>query len=174
MHRETELAALLGRTAQRDREAFRELYDATSPLLMGIALHVLGGRHDLAEEAVQDAYVTIWRQAARFDAARGSAQGWIAVIARRRAVDRLRASPWLRHETPDEEGVTAIVESCPEALSLRYCLQRLDAATRHAIYLAYVYGMSHSELCEKTGTPLGTIKSRLRRGIAALRACLQA
>jgi RNA polymerase sigma-70 factor (ECF subfamily) len=173
MRREAELAELIVRTAQRDLEAFRVLYEATSPLLMGISLRVLGGRHDLAEEAVQDAYVTIWHQAATFDELRGSARGWLAVIARRRAVDRLRASPWLQHEAPGEEAVAVSLESLPDTLTLRTCLQQLDKATRHAIVLSYVYGMSHSELSRKVGTPLGTIKSRLRRGMIALRQCLQ-
>jgi RNA polymerase sigma-70 factor (ECF subfamily) len=166
-----ELAELIKRTAQRDREAFRALYEATSSLLMGIALKVLE-RHDLAEEAVQDSYVAIWRQASKFDVARGSARGWISVITRRRAVDRLRASPWLQREIPEEAEVSASIQRLPEAMTLRHCLSQLDDATRHAICLAYLYGMTHSELSSKTGTPLGTMKSRLRRGLHSLRECL--
>lgn len=168
-----ELAGLITRTAERDRAAFRELYDRSSGLLMSIALKMLG-RRDLAEEAVQDAFVAIWSQAARFDVDRGSALGWIATIARRRAIDRLRASPWLRREISDEAEIEATIERLPESMTLRHCLSKLDAATRHAICLAYLYGLTHSELNERTGIPLGTLKSKLRRGLANLRRCLEA
>lgn len=165
------LSALITRTAGRDRTAFRELYDATSPLLMAIALKILG-RRDLAEEAVQDAYVSIWSQAHRFDERRGAARGWIATIARRRAIDRLRASPWLKREFPQEGEVAARIERLPESMTLRHCLAQLTTDTRNAICLAYLYGMTHTELSSMSGIPLGTIKSRLRRGLAALRECI--
>lgn len=168
-----ELAALIARTAERDRAAFRALYDGTCALLMGIALKMLS-RRDLAEEAVQDAYLAIWSQAGRFDCERGSARGWIATIARRRVIDRLRASPWLRREVPEQAEVEAGIARLPEAMTLRQCLLRLDTSTRHAICLAYLYGMTHSELSSRTGIPLGTLKSKLRRGLASLRRCLGA
>lgn len=168
-----ELARLIARTAERDREAFRTLYDRTSGLLMAIALRMLG-RRDLAEEAVQDAFVAIWSQAGRFDPARGTARGWIATIARRRAIDRLRASPWLHREVAEQAEIEATIARLPESMTLRHCLSRLDAATRHAICLAYLYGMTHSELNARTGIPLGTLKSKLRRGLASLRTCLEA
>lgn len=171
MPHETELAELIRRTAVRDRDAFHALYEATSSMLMGIALKILG-RHDLAEEAVQDVYVTIWRKAEQFDPSRGSALGWISIIARRRAVDRLRASPWLRQDIPNECEMTLHVGRLPEALTLRSCLEQLNTATRYAICLAYLYGLSHDEISRLTGIPLGTIKSRLRRGLVALRKCL--
>lgn len=166
-----DLSTLITRTAERDRTAFRELYDATCPLFMGIALKILG-RRDLAEEAVQDAYVSIWSQAHRFDRKRGSARGWIATIARRRAIDRLRASPWLKREQSEEKEIAARIERLPESLTLRHCLFQLKTATRHAICLAYLYGMTHDELSNRSGVPLGTIKSRLRRGLIALRECM--
>ncbi len=168
---EAQLAALIQRTAAKDRAAFRALYDATCGRMMAVALRLLG-RRDLAEEALQDAYLAIWNQAGRFDPARGSARGWIVTIVRRRAIDRLRASPWLQREIPETAEVEARIDSLPDTLTLRQCLERLEERTRHAICLAYLYGMTHEELSGRTGVPLGTMKSRLRRGLAALKACL--
>jgi RNA polymerase sigma-70 factor (ECF subfamily) len=167
------LAPLIAATAARDREAFRRLYDAAAPRLFGIALRILG-RRDLAEEATQDAFLSIWDQASRFDPERGGALAWMTVILRRRAIDRLRASPWLQREIADDiDGVDAAVSALPDTLALRQCLERLQIATRRAIVLGYLHGMSHQELSRALEAPLGTIKSRVRRGLAALRECLQ-
>ncbi len=172
MLEEPELATLIARTAQGDRAAFRRLYDGTSGRLLAITLKILG-RRDLAEEALQDSYVSVWKRASGFDAGRGSARGWLATIARRRAIDRLRSSPWLFREVPEPPEIAASVSRLPERMTLRHCLERLDARTRHAICLAYLYGMTHSELSGKTGIPLGTIKSRLRRGVKSVKECLE-
>lgn len=138
---------------------------------MAISLKILG-RIDLAEEAVQEAYVSIWSQAYRFDRRRGTASGWIATIARRRAIDRLRASPWLKREFPQEGEIAARIERLSESMTLKHCLGQLPSETRHAICLAYLYGMTHSELSSVSGLPLGTIKSRIRRGLISLRECI--
>ncbi len=167
-----ELDALLQRVARQDRRAFKDLYDRTAPRLNAIALRMLG-RVDLAEEVLQETFLTIWDKAGRYDPALGVAQAWITTILRRRAIDRLRASPWLPRDLPEAETVPAIVSAIPESLSLRHCLQKLDRATLHAIILSYMYGMTHRELHDRTGIPLGTLKSRLRRGLLALRKCLE-
>ncbi len=166
------LAGLITRTAEGDREAFRSLYDQTSGWMLAISMKILR-RRDLAEEAIQDAFVSIWKQAERYDRTSGSPRGWMATITRRRAIDRLRASPWLARENSEIPDAAGIIARLPERLALRQCLERLDARTRHSICLAYLYGLSHSELSEKTGLPLGTIKSRLRRGLMSLKECLE-
>lgn len=172
MPSESDLAYLILRSAERDMTAFQALYQQTAPLMLRIALDILG-RRDLAEEAVQDAYLQIWSRAASFSPARGSARGWMAVIQRRRAIDRLRASPWLHREAPEAEMIESRIASLPASLELRQCLDRLSPQVRHGICLAYLYGMTHMELSTATGTPLGTLKSRLRRGLAALKECLE-
>ena len=170
---EDQIAALLRRTAARDRAAFRRLYDLTAPRQFAIAMRVLG-RRDLAEEAVQDAYVSVWQSADAFRPGGGSAQGWITAILRRRAIDRLRASPWLAREVAAEAPEPPPSPDAPEeALALHRCLGALSAPVRRAIRLAYLYGMTHRELSDALGLPLGTLKSRLRRGLAALKECLE-
>lgn len=168
-----EVAHLLHLTAQGDRAAFRRLYDCTAPRQMAIALRILR-RRDLAEEAVQDAYVSIWQRAGTFRPGIGSGQGWITTILRRRAIDRLRASPWLSREIaadlPDGEPIHADTE---ERLTLLHCLERLAENVRVAIRLAYLHGLTHQELSTKLDMPLGSLKSRLRRGLIALKECLE-
>lgn len=174
---DAQIATLIIRTAEGDRAAFRLLYDHAGGWLLAITLRILR-RRDLAEEAMQDAFVSVWKTADGFSTARGSALGWLATIARRRAIDRLRASPWLARECAEADGAdmaetqTALTR-LPERLALRQCLEKLDLATRQAICLAYLYGLTHAELSRKTGVPLGTMKSRLRRGLQSLKECLE-
>lgn len=163
---------LLDRSAKGDRAAFRAFYDRTAPRMMAIALRLLG-RRDLAEEAVQDAYVSAWQSAGRFDPGHGSAMGWMTTITRRRAIDRLRASPWLVRELPASYEDIAPAANSAEQIALRACLDRLDDRTRFSICLCYLYGLTQQELSDATDAPLGTVKSRLRRGLLALKACLE-
>ncbi|WP_171176021.1 sigma-70 family RNA polymerase sigma factor [Ruegeria sp. HKCCD8929] len=169
----TTIEELLSRTAARDPEAFRALYDRTVSRQLVIARRILP-RNDLAEEAVHDAFVSIWHSADRFRPEAGSALGWICTIVRRRAIDRLRASPWLHRELtllPEDDYKSA--DTTPEErLTLEQCLAELSAHVRTAIRLAYLYGMTHSELSARLDMPLGTLKSQLRRGLASLRECL--
>lgn len=164
---------MLSAVAQRDRAAFRALYDQTAPRMYAVALRLLG-QAELAEDALQEAYITIWDKADRFDPDRGTAMAWITTIVRRRAVDRLRASPWLHREIPTEVEAGAFVEAFPDCLTLRHCLAQLDPKVMYAILLAYLYGMTQAELHQHTGLPLGTIKSRLRRGLIAIKECMAA
>ncbi|MEM9550018.1 MAG: sigma-70 family RNA polymerase sigma factor, partial [Pseudomonadota bacterium] len=164
------LEDLLVRTATRDPVAFRSLYDRTVGRQLAIARRILH-RADLAEEAVHDAYVAIWHSAARYQPDAGSALGWITTIVRRRAIDRLRASPWLKRETGiDPHAHQMSSDTQPETrLALAQCLGELPDAVRRAIRLAYLHGLTHTELSARLDLPLGTLKSRLRRGLAALR-----
>lgn len=147
--------------------------------LLGVARRMLG-RGELAEEAVQDAMVQIWRKAAQ--ARDGSARGWIYAVLRNRCLNILRdgrrlavlapediaAMQEARQQAVPEEGW----EMLPGSARLRDCLAGLDAGVRHAILLAHVGGFSHGEIAGMRNVPLGTAKSWIRRGLAALRECL--
>lgn len=162
-----------------DRAALRAIYDAEAPRMLGVARRLLR-RPALAEEAVQDAFVLIWRQAASFDPNRGQARTWIYAILRNRALNILRGEARLELvddfepmslESPEEDA-EAICARLSEAGALRRCLDRLAPLRREAVVLAYVQGLSHGELAGRLGLPLGTIKSWLRRSLLSLRDCL--
>lgn len=174
-------AGLIAATAEGDRSAFAALYQEASGRLMAIALRMMG-RRELAEEILQEAFVAIWRRAGQFDETRGRSFTWLAAIVRYRAIDRLRAGRRERQEVElpdDSEGSlpeTLVFDprfDGPEAIAVRDCLGRLSEEQRRAILLAYYYGLTHEELAERLGAPLGTVKSRVRRGLLQLRACLE-
>lgn len=161
---------LLVACAAGDRAAFRELYTLTAPRMTAIALR-LTRRQDIAADALQDAYLKVWRNAARFDPARGSAIGWMATILRHSALDRLPA------ERPYEDIALveiAVPPADPGEAKLEGCLARLPAPQRHAVLLAFYDGLTHAELAQRLAAPLGTVKSWVRRGIEALKTCLEA
>jgi RNA polymerase sigma factor (sigma-70 family) len=169
----------LRRCARGERAALRAIYDAEAPRMLGVSLRILR-RRSLAEEAVQDAFVQVWRRAASFDPARGAARTWLYAVVRHRALNILRGEArtdlvddfeplGLASEEDDPETVIARLS---EAGALRRCLERLDAKRRHAVVLAYMHGLSHGELAGRAGVPLGTMKSWLRRSLMTLRECL--
>ncbi len=170
MVEDEELSRLIGEVAGGSRASLRALFDRMSGYLLAVCLRRLG-RRDLAEEALQDAFVAIWKSAKNFDASSGSAKAWLSTIARRRAVDRLRASPWLSREITLEPGEKSS-EGNADRLALAECLSRLEAQSHLAIRLCYLYGMTHHEISLATKAPLGTIKSRIRRALMQLRRCL--
>src|SRR5690349_21545408 len=134
----------MGRVAQGERSALRQLYEATSSKLFGVALRILSDREE-TEDVLQEVYVTIWRRADRFDAARASVMTWISTIARNRAIDRLRArGPLARAEPVDDleiadenaKGAEAVLQSADDAAQLQGCLGELDARTQGVIRTA--------------------------------------
>jgi len=171
-----ELPELLMAVAQGDRLAFARFYQRTSAKLFGVILRILPER-SIAEDAMQDAYAKIWRNAAGFDARRGSPISWAATIARNVAIDlRRRERPGGRTRDDDFDfdmmsdpagGATA-----EQMAALRACLDRLDPEQRALILAAYLNGESREELSDRLGHPTGTIKSWLHRGLARLRGCL--
>ncbi|SFF39471.1 RNA polymerase sigma-70 factor, ECF subfamily [Fontimonas thermophila] len=169
------LASLLARVALRDQRAFRELYDQTAAHLLGVALRIVGTR-SLAEEALQDAFVQFWNHASSFNPARARASTWMISIVRYRCLDLLRKS---ENDLPlDEvaESALPVVEPFSGAHReprLDPCLDELTAQQRACISMAYVEGRSHQEISRHTGTPLGTVKSWIRRGLQQLRECLE-
>ncbi len=167
------LRDLLSRCAGRDRAALRALYDLTAPKLLGIALRLLRNRPQ-AEDVVQEAFLQIWRNAGRFDTARGSAMGWMVAILRYRALDRIESEK--RHTGTDElpDVAAELPVSVEDQSALAACLATLPEPWQRSINLAFVDGYSHSEIAELTKTPLGTIKSWILRGWASLKRCLEA
>jgi RNA polymerase sigma-70 factor (ECF subfamily) len=168
-------------TAGGDRRAFESLYQRTSAKLFGVCLRILRERSE-AEEVLQDVYLTIWRKASQYDAQRASPITWLAMIARNRAIDRLRAGRVERAGVPidfaDEladEGptVTALAEAASEGRRLHDCLDELNDEQRRAIRVAFFEGCTYEELAQRSATPLGTIKSWIRRGLLRLRDCMQ-
>lgn len=161
-------AALLRRLADGDAQALAEFYDAHAALAYGLASRVLRDRSD-AEDVVQEAFVQVWRQAARYDPLRGSPQAWLCAIVRTRALDRLRRRIARREAgeapaaggagPPDHEG----------RLAIRKALQALSPEQRQALELAYYEGLTQTEIARRLDTPLGTIKTRIRTGMMRLR-----
>ncbi|HKR90381.1 MAG TPA: sigma-70 family RNA polymerase sigma factor [Phenylobacterium sp.] len=174
------LAALMPRIAQGDRAALRALYEATSAKLFAVCLRILSDREE-SEDVLQDVYVTIWRRADRFDPTRASVAAWISTIARNRAIDRLRARGPLARSEPvedlkiadDQPGADARLALADEAARLEACLAELDERTRAVIRTAFFEGVTYEALARRMDTPLGTVKSWIRRGLARLRGCLE-
>jgi RNA polymerase sigma-70 factor (ECF subfamily) len=163
--------ALLRLVAGGDAEALGRFYELHARLVNGLALRILGNTAD-AEDVVQEVFLQVWNQAARFDARRGSVGAWLCAIARSRALDRLRRRP-ARREEP--EGAAPPAWTSPrndEALAVRRALDRLSRDQRVALELAYYEGLSHSEIAARLDEPLGTVKTRIRTAMMRLREVL--
>jgi RNA polymerase sigma-70 factor, ECF subfamily len=174
------LAELLSRTALGDRRAFAELYEATRSKLFAVSLRIVRER-PLAEEALQDGFVSIWRHAADYARGKSAPTTWMTAIVRNRSLDivrRTREDPdiddSLAANLVDESAAPAReAEKAAEAHTLRDCLGELEAEQRQSIALAFYHGLSHSELAEHLRRPLGTVKTHIRRGLMRLRECLE-
>jgi RNA polymerase sigma-70 factor (ECF subfamily) len=175
-----EESALVKRVAGGDQSALRELYQRYAGRVLAIAQRCLGVRGD-AEEVVQETFVEIWRRAGDFDDRRGSVGAWLTTIARTRAIDRLRsrssanrASQASAAEAPEpvpSPGDSAIQRQTQERV--RGALAGLPAEQRQVLELAYFEGLSHSEIAQRTGQPLGTVKTRVRLAMEKLQKALQ-
>jgi RNA polymerase sigma-70 factor (ECF subfamily) len=172
--------ALVALVARGDEDALAELYDRVGRIAYGLALRVLRNEQ-LAEDAVQEGFLAVWRSAVGFRADRGKASSWILTLVHRRAVDLVRREERRRTEPLAEESATqpAARETTEEAAWLRYerervqgALKQLPDTQREALELAYYGGFSQSELAERLGVPLGTVKSRMFGGLARLRELL--
>ena len=173
---------LLARCALADGGAFAELYAATSAKLFAVVLRILKNR-ELAEDALQDVYIRIWQSAADYHAGRGAVMTWMTSIARYRAIDMLRrANAGIKVSAGDADAVDTqhapgagpVEFAVQQAANTRLtaCLDELDPPRRTCLVLAYCDGYTHDELSVKLGSPVGTIKSWIRRGLLALKACL--
>jgi RNA polymerase sigma-70 factor (ECF subfamily) len=167
---------LLLRIRQKDEAALSELYDRYSGLVYSQAYRILRDA-GAAEEILQDLFYQVWRTAERFDPSRGSLAGWLLVAARNRAISRLRRKTG-KNEEPEENGVafsaTLDNRSTQNLLleKVRTVMSALPQVQREAVEFAYFDGMSHSEIAEKTGEPLGTIKTRIRTAMEMLKKVL--
>ena len=172
--------ALLLRVATGDQPAFEALYRSTSGKLLGICLRVLSDRTE-AEDVLQDVFVTIWHKASQFDPARAGAWTWLGALVRNRAIDRKRALPSALQREPLELAET-LADGGPSPASyadagqqrsrLEACLERLQAKQQVLIRTAFFDGATYDELAARSGSPLGSVKSWIRRGLLQLRECL--
>jgi RNA polymerase sigma-70 factor, ECF subfamily len=173
------LSAALTATGAGDRGAFEDVYKKTSAKLFGICLRIFGDRQE-AEDALQDAYITIWNKAATFDPARASPITWLAVLTRNRAIDRLRAKG--RAVTVPVDEAFDVADDAPSAeaqllgraddSALHVCIDALEPRDSAFIRAAFMHGATYADLATKEALPLGTVKSRIRRALITLRTCL--
>lgn len=179
-HSDVELNALLVRAGQGDQVAFEAVYDRVAGPVFGLIRRVLRDAAQ-SEEVAQEALLEVWRTAARFDPARGTAVTWIMTIAHRRAVDRVRSEAAAADrearaaafEPPvPADGVAEAVESSLEAERVRRCLDGLTELQRQSITLAYYSGFTYPQVASALGVALGTVKTRIRDGLKRLRDCL--
>jgi RNA polymerase sigma factor (sigma-70 family) len=170
--------AVVALVARSDQEALGELYDRFGRVAYGLALRVLRDEK-LAEDAVQEGFLAAWRNADRFLPERGKASTWLLTLVHRRAVDLVRREDSRRAEPIDQDAAAGASRSAEEDAWLRFerervqsALQRLPDQQREALELAYYGGFTQTELAERLGQPVGTIKSRMFTGLARLRELL--
>jgi len=178
---EVRLRAWIADIARGDEQALGRLYDETLGRVHGVALRITRNRQ-AAEEVTADVYWQVWRQAARYDAARGSALAWILTIARSRALDSLRRADdaeshpepetLLESETSAETDPQDLCAATQRNHALHAVMAQLDALPRQLLALAFFRGLTHEEIAAQTTLPLGTVKSHIRRALAALRDAL--
>jgi RNA polymerase sigma-70 factor (ECF subfamily) len=172
-------AGLAARVAAGDDAALAVLYDRHAPTCYRLALRVARDR-GVAEEAVQDGFLGFWREAARFDPARGAVAGFLVLLVRRRAIDLVRRSEHRRADPlPDdydavEPGAEELVGDRLRHEAARALLTAIPDRERELLELAYFDGFTQSELAERLALPLGTVKSRMHAGLARLRELLEA
>jgi len=180
-----DLARWMAHVALGDRQAFEQLYRATSGTLLAIAWRVLQQR-ELAEEVLQDAFVKVWHSAGMYDARLGLPMTWLINIVRNRAIDlrRSRSNALVNaHGDDDSERIAALaapgagpeqwLDAAIQRIGVQECMGQLTPAQRQALALVYYQGLTHVEVAQALEAPLGTAKAWVRRGLDYLRACLQ-
>ena len=171
----------LARMARGDRDALAELYDRHARAIFSLALRILQDRAE-AEDIVQDVFTQAWSQAARYDIGRGAVAAWMLMLTRSRAIDRLRskrARPENAADLHDADNIadTAVPQdlqllSAEQVTRLQKALAELPVLQRTALELAYYEGLTHAEISERLGEPLGTVKTRIRQAVIKLREAL--
>jgi RNA polymerase sigma-70 factor (ECF subfamily) len=185
-HRESAAAAedleAIRRVARGDADALAFLYDRHSRIIYSLAFRIVGDPPE-AEEIVQDVFAQAWRQAERYDTSRGVVVAWLLMIARSRAIDRVRSRRGLPPLAPDgEKGLAAMADpaegpelqtlSAEQVRRLKDALDTLPLPQRMTIQLAFYEGLTHVEIAERLGEPLGTVKTRIRLGLLKLRSAV--
>jgi RNA polymerase sigma-70 factor (ECF subfamily) len=182
--REAEDRDLMSRIAARDGEALARLFDRHSPVVLGLLHRMLGGRSE-AEEVLQEVFLQVWNQAARYDGERATPRGWLLMLARSRALDRLRRRESARRRD-EEAGAerarfgmvrpvgTDRLEAVERRDRVQSALALLSPDQRRCIELAFFEGLTHTQIAERLEAPLGTVKSRILLGMNKLRQALSA
>jgi RNA polymerase sigma-70 factor, ECF subfamily len=171
-----DLESCVGRVAAGDQGAFAAMYDQLAPTVFGVARRVLRDPSQ-AEEVTQEVFTEIWRQATRFDAARGSVRTWAVTIAHRRSVDRVRSEQAHRDRQQRNAAVDVAADPTPEDTAVdtedreraRKAMADLSDAQREALELAFYDGLTHVQIADHLGIALGTVKTRIRDGLIRLR-----
>ncbi len=168
-----DLLPLLCSTAQGDKHAFANLYQQTNGKLFAITLNMLTNRAH-AEEVLQEAFIKIWHNASEYNSSKGTVISWMISIVRYRSLDALRYNKVRKEQSLGDDDINEhdIEVSYAENTKLVSCIEQLEPQQKQAIHLAYYKGLSHSELVEHIDTPLGTVKSWIRRGLVQLQRCL--
>jgi RNA polymerase sigma-70 factor, ECF subfamily len=174
------VAEMVVRVAAQDRAAFRDLYSATAPKLLGVTLRILGTRSE-AEDALQEVFTRVWLRAGRFDPEKGRGMTWLIAIARNHAIDRLRSRPPAAAGDSGDE-IDAVPDSSVsaegrliamgEAGRMRDCFATLEPDRADAVRGAYLDGLSYVDLAARHAVPLNTMRTWLRRSLLKLRECL--
>lgn len=188
-----ELRQLLSAVGRKDADAFRRLYDLTAPNLLGFAVRILRKR-ELAEEVVQESFVSVWNNAASYQASLSAPMTWLVTIVRNRAFDLLRTpaakvmaveldadllgdglmAEILEDREGSADGAFDALARGEDSRALAACLAQLEALHRQAVALAFYHDLSHSEVAAQLALPIGTIKTWIRRGLQKLHVCLDA
>jgi RNA polymerase sigma-70 factor (ECF subfamily) len=172
------LVTLIAAVAAGDDAAFRQIYDLRASRLFGIALRITR-QAPLASDAVQDAFLELWRNASRFDQRLGNPDVWLASLVRYRALDMTRrlgrevSDEDLPEAVDDEPDPLARMVASSASAALRECIDTLGPDRRTLLSLAFLDGLSHSELATRLRMPIGSVKSSIRRGLQSLRVCLE-
>jgi RNA polymerase sigma-70 factor, ECF subfamily len=166
--------------ARGERFALRALYEREARWLLGVALRIVRER-ERAEDVLHDAFLQVWQHAGTFEPALGSARGWLYTIVRHRALKEVRDPGRTQALDPQDLALLSdqqqaaqegAAERGLDADSLERCLQRLDAPRRACVMHAFVDGWTHEQIAQRLGTPLGTVKSWIRRSLASLKECM--
>ncbi len=192
--RDAQLERLMLRVARADRQAFQTVYELTGPTLFAVVLRIHRDR-SAAEDILQEVFMTVWRQAERYDSSQSRVMTWLTTIARNRAIDSLRRkssepvtisrfsslgsgadddgeADLLDGMRSDDPGPLELLDDATRANDLERCMQQLTGEQRSSLALAYYQGLSHAEVAQHMSQPLGTVKSWVRRGLQSLRSCL--
>ena len=175
------LAALLAQAGLGNRAAFADLYESTKSKLFAVTLRIVRERH-IAEEVLQDSFVNIWNNATKYAVAQSAPMTWMTAIVRNRSLDFVRR-PFLEVQDEDDYFAINMEDERPgpddqlvarrDQVRIERCMKGLDGEQQQTISLAFFQGLSHSEVADHLGKPLGTVKTHIRRGLLKLKGCLE-